>query len=229
MTTPTKPLNKLAMALTIAVTSVASSFAADMTDDQKTVYALGANIGKQIAVFKLSPAELELLKKGLTDSVLEKKLAIDFDAQAPKINTLAQTRMAAGSAKTKEAGAAFADKAAKEKGAEKTASGLVYLSLKDGTGASPVATDTVSVHYKGVLIDGKEFDSSYKRNSPAEFALNGVIKCWTEGVQKMKVGGKARLICPSSIAYGDGGAPGGSIPPGSTLNFEVELLSIKAK
>jgi FKBP-type peptidyl-prolyl cis-trans isomerase FkpA len=220
---------KLLIAATVTAASIATSFAADMTDDQKTLYALGVNIGKQIGVFKLSAAELEQVKKGLSDAVLEKKLAIDFDTQAPKINTFAQARMSAGSAKTKEAGAAFADKAAKEKGAEKTASGLVYLSLKDGTGASPAASDTVSVHYKGTLIDGKEFDSSYKRNAPAEFALSGVIKCWTEGVQKMKVGGKARLICPSSIAYGDGGAPGGSIPPGSTLNFEVELLSIKAK
>jgi FKBP-type peptidyl-prolyl cis-trans isomerase FkpA len=220
---------KLLIAATVTAASIATSFAADMTDDQKTLYALGVNIGKQIGVFKLSAAELEQVKKGLSDAVLEKKLAIDFDTQAPKINTFAQARMSAGSTKTKEAGAAFADKAAKEKGAEKTASGLVYLSLKDGTGASPAASDTVSVHYKGTLIDGKEFDSSYKRNAPAEFALSGVIKCWTEGVQKMKVGGKARLICPSSIAYGDGGAPGGSIPPGSTLNFEVELLSIKAK
>ncbi len=225
----TKNAIKFSIAVSMAAASIATSFAADMTDDQKTLYALGVNIGKQIGVFKLSAAELEQVKKGLSDAVLEKKLAIDFDAQSPKINTFAQARMSAGSAKTKEAGATFADKAAKEKGAEKTASGLVYLSLKDGTGASPAASDTVSVHYKGTLIDGKEFDSSYKRNAPAEFPLSGVIKCWTEGVQKMKVGGKARLICPSSIAYGDGGAPGGSIPPGSTLNFEVELLSIKAK
>jgi FKBP-type peptidyl-prolyl cis-trans isomerase FkpA len=206
-----------------------SAFAADMSEDQKTVYALGANIGKQIGAFNLSPAELEILKKGLSDSVLNAKLAVPLEEYGPKIQGLASKRAAAGGAKNVELGKAFADKAAKEKGAEKTATGLVYLSLKDGTGASPAITDTVKVHYRGTLIDGKEFDSSYKRNAPAEFPLNGVIKCWGEGVQKMKIGGKARLTCPSSIAYGDGGAPGGSIPPGSTLTFEIELLEIKGK
>ncbi|MBC7699997.1 FKBP-type peptidyl-prolyl cis-trans isomerase [Aquabacterium sp.] len=119
-------------------------------------------------------------------------------------------------------------KAAKEKGAVVTPSGLVYLSLKDGTGASPSATDTVKVHYRGTLPDGKEFDSSYKRNAPAEFPLNRVIPCWTEGVQRMKIGGKAKLTCPSAIAYGERGA-GDLIPPNATLLFEVELLSIAGK
>ena len=107
-----------------------------------------------------------------------------------------------------------------------TASGLVYESIKDGAGESPKATDTVKVHYKGMFLDGKEFDSSYKRNEPTEFPLNGVIPCWTEGVQKMKPGGKAKLTCPASIAYGERGA-GGVIPPNTTLNFEVELISVK--
>jgi len=119
-------------------------------------------------------------------------------------------------------------KAAKEKGAVVTPSGLVYLSLKDGTGASPSGTDTVKVHYRGTLPDGKEFDSSYKRNAPAEFPLNRVIPCWTEGVQRIKVGGKAKLTCPSAIAYGERGA-GDLIPPNATLLFEVELLSIAGK
>jgi FKBP-type peptidyl-prolyl cis-trans isomerase FkpA len=129
---------------------------------------------------------------------------------------------------------AFADDAAalaaaaKEKGAVKTASGLVYQSLKDGAGASPAATDTVKVNYRGTLTDGKEFDSSAKNGGPVSFPLNKVIPCWTEGVQKMKVGGKARLTCPSAIAYGSRGA-GGVIPPDSTLVFEVELLSVNGK
>jgi len=106
-----------------------------------------------------------------------------------------------------------------------TASGLAYLSVKDGTGASPKASDTVKVHYKGTFTDGREFDSSYKRGTPLEFPLNGVIKCWTEGVQLMKVGGKARLTCPPGIAYGERGA-GGVIPPNATLNFDIELLGI---
>ena len=115
--------------------------------------------------------------------------------------------------------------AAKEPGASVTSSGLVYRSLKEGNGASPAATDTVKVHYRGSFPDGKEFDSSYKRNEPTEFPLNRVIACWTEGVQKMKVGGKAKLTCPAAIAYGSRGA-GGVIPPNATLQFEIELLSV---
>ena len=118
--------------------------------------------------------------------------------------------------------------AAKEAGAVVTASGLVYRSLKDGSGASPAATDKVKVHYRGTFPDGKEFDSSYTRNEASEFPLNGVIKCWTEGVQRMKVGGKAKLTCPAAIAYGERGA-GGVIPPNATLLFEVELLAINGK
>lgn len=118
--------------------------------------------------------------------------------------------------------------AAKEAGAVVTASGLVYRSLKDGNGASPTASDTVKVHYRGTFPDGREFDSSYKRSQAIEFPLSGVIKCWTEGVQRMKVGGKARLTCPANIAYGEHGA-GGVIPPNATLLFEVELLAINGK
>ena len=118
----------------------------------------------------------------------------------------------------------YLDKAAAEPGAKRMPSGLVYRELKAGSGASPKAADTVKVNYRGTFIDGMEFDSSYKRNEPISFPLNGVIPCWTEGVQMMKVGGKSQLVCPSSIAYGDAGRPG--IPGGATLIFEVELLGI---
>ena len=118
--------------------------------------------------------------------------------------------------------------AAKEAGAVVTPSGLVYRAIKDGTGASPSSSDKVKVHYRGTFPDGREFDSSYKRGEPIEFALNGVIPCWTEGVQRMKLGGKAKLTCPPSIAYGARGA-GGVIPPNATLLFEVELLGINGK
>ena len=120
---------------------------------------------------------------------------------------------------------AYLDKAASEPGAQKTASGLVYRVVTAGSGASPKATDTVKVHYRGTLTSGKEFDSSYARNEPAEFPLNRVIPCWTEGVQLMKVGGKSRLVCPANIAYGERGAPP-DIPGGATLVFEIELLGI---
>lgn len=116
--------------------------------------------------------------------------------------------------------------AAKEPGAKVTASGLVIRMLKEGNGAQPNAASTVKVHYKGTFPDGKEFDSSYKRGEPIEFPLSGVIKCWTEGVALMKVGGTAKLTCPSSIAYGARGA-GGVIPPNATLLFEVELLGVR--
>jgi FKBP-type peptidyl-prolyl cis-trans isomerase FkpA len=122
----------------------------------------------------------------------------------------------------------FAQAAAKEPGAKVTASGLVYRSLQDGQGASPLASDKVKVHYRGTFPDGKEFDSSYKRNQPIDFPLNGVIACWTEGVQLMKVGGRAKLTCPPAIAYGARGA-GGVIPPNATLQFEVELIAIAGK
>jgi FKBP-type peptidyl-prolyl cis-trans isomerase FkpA len=124
--------------------------------------------------------------------------------------------------------AELAAAAAQEPGAVVTTSGLVYRSLKDGDGPSPAATDKVRVHYRGTFADGREFDSSYGRNQPAEFPLDKVIKCWTEGVQRMKVGGKAKLTCPAAIAYGERGA-GGVIPPNATLQFQVELLGIAGR
>lgn len=188
-----------------------------MTDDQKTVYALGLAMYKQLSQFNLSPSEVDLVKKALTDAAAGKP-AVELDAWMPKIEPLARGRAKASSD-------AYLAKCAAEPGAVKTASGLVYRDLKSGTGASPKATDMVKVHYRGTLINGTEFDSSYKRPQPAEFPLNGVIPCWTEGVQKMKVGGKARLVCPSGIAYGDAGRPP-QIPGGATLVFEIELLDV---
>ncbi|MDP1612968.1 MAG: FKBP-type peptidyl-prolyl cis-trans isomerase [Sulfuritalea sp.] len=120
---------------------------------------------------------------------------------------------------------AFAAAAVQAGTPEKTSSGLVYESLKDGTGAQPSTADSVQVHYRGTLANGNEFDSSYKRGQPATFPLNRVIPCWTEGVAKMKEGGKARLTCPPGIAYGSRGA-GSAVPPNATLNFEVELLKV---
>ncbi|HLK64843.1 MAG TPA: FKBP-type peptidyl-prolyl cis-trans isomerase [Bryobacteraceae bacterium] len=196
-----------------------------MTDDQKTVYALGLAIYKNfnLAQFDLSPAELDLVKKALTDAAAGKP-AVEADTWMPKVQALAQTRSARVAEKEKTSSAAYLVKAATEPGATKTPSGLIYTELKVGTGPSPKASDQVKVHYRGTLVKGTEFDSSYKRNIPATFPLGNVIPCWTEGVQKMKVGGKAKLVCPSSIAYGDGGRPG--IPGGATLVFEIELLDI---
>lgn len=219
-------MKKFAFALA-AIVLVPAVHAADMTDEQKTLYALGTVLGRQVeSSFAATPAELEFIKKGMSDAVAGNKPAVELETYGPKIQQLAQARASVKAEKTKAAGKAFADKAAQEKGAKKTASGLVYIPVKEGTGASPAATDVVKVNYRGTLTDGTEFDSSYARNEPAEFPLNGVIKCWTEGVGMMKVGGKAKLVCPAAIAYGDQGTPGGPIPPGATLAFEVELLQV---
>ena len=194
-------------------------------DDQKTLYALGLAISQSLGTFSLSEAELDMVKNGLTDGVLKRPPKADLQTFGPKIQQLQQSRVALVAEGEKKAGAAFLTKAASEKGATKTESGIVITTIKPGTGATPKATDTVKVHYHGTLADGTVFDSSIKRGEPATFPLNKVIKCWTEGVQQIKVGGKSRLVCPSNLAYGDGGSPP-IIKPGSTLVFEVELLEI---
>jgi FKBP-type peptidyl-prolyl cis-trans isomerase FkpA len=199
------------------------------TDDQKAFYALGVGISKQLAQLQpLTKEEIEMISAGLSDALQGNKVKADPETFGTKIREIAQARMKKAAETEKKAGVEFLDKAAKEKGAKKTDSGLVYLELSPGTGDAPKATDTVKVNYKGTLTDGTEFDSSYKRNQPATFPLSGVIKCWTEGLQLMKPGGKAKLVCPSDIAYGDRGSPP-LIKPGSTLVFEVELLSIEKK
>jgi len=195
------------------------------TDEQKEIYALGLSMARQLGQFDLSPAELDILKRALSDAAAGKP-AIELTEWGPKISTLAGARAAKVVEREKSSGAAYQAKIAAEPGAVKTESGLVYREITPGAGASPKATDTVKVNYRGTLINGTEFDSSYKRNEPAQFPLNGVIKCWTEGVQKMKVGGKSILVCPSAIAYGDQSPPGSPIPAGATLVFEIELLDI---
>ena len=198
------------------------------TDDEKTLYALGMALARNVGSFNLSEAELALVQAGFSDGVLNHKPQVDIETFGPKIQALAQARASAGAETEKKASAGFLEKAAAEKGAVKLPSGLIYSEIKPGTGDSPKATDTVKVHYQGTLTDGTVFDSSIKRGEPATFPLNGVIKCWTEGLQKMKVGGKSRLVCPSDIAYGDRGSPP-TIKPGATLVFEVELLEIVKK
>lgn len=194
-----------------------------MTDEEKIIYALGLSMYRQLGQFDFSAAEMDILKKALTDAAAGKP-AEDIQTWGPKIQELAGLRAARVAEKQKALSAAFLAKAAAEPGAQKTESGVVYRELRPGTGQSPQATDTVKVNYRGTLVDGTEFDNSYKRGDPAQFRLNGVIKCWTEGVQKMKVGGKSQLVCPADLAYGDAGRPG--IPGGAALIFEIELLQI---
>lgn len=205
--------------------STAAAAANPQTDDQKTLYALGMSLGRNISVFDMTPEELAFVQAGLSAQVKGEKPAVELETYGPKLPELARARSTRRAEKEKEKAKAFLETQSKEPGAEKTESGLVYKELTPGTGESPKATDIVKVHYKGTLSDGTEFDSSYKRGEPTQFPLQGVIKCWTEGVQKMKVGGKAKLVCPSDIAYGDRGAPP-NIPGGAALVFEVELLEI---
>ncbi len=194
-----------------------------MTDEEKVVYTLGLSIYRSLGQFDLSAAELKIVEQALTDAAANKP-AVDINTYGPQIDAFANARASRVASREKAASAGYLTKAAAEPGAVKTDSGLIYREIKAGTGASPKAADTVKVNYRGTLTNGTEFDSSYARNEPAEFPLNGVIKCWTEGVQKMKVGGKSQLVCPSDLAYGDQGRP--SIPGGATLIFEIELLSI---
>ncbi len=198
---------------------------APLTEEQKTLYALGMLMSQSLATFSLTPEELAQVQKGLADGVGGAKTEIKAEEYIPKVQALQQARMQVIAEKASAAGVAFLDNAAKEAGATKTASGMVVKQTKAGTGASPAATDQVKVHYEGRLIDGKVFDSSIARGEPATFPLSGVIACWTEGVQTMKVGGKAQLVCPANLAYGANGSPP-TIPPQATLVFDVELIEI---
>ena len=221
--------------LLLALTAVASLTAcaqaatpAPKTDEEKALYSLGIATGRDLQGFSLTDQELEMVKAGFTDGIRDKgKLKPDeLNASMPKLQELYKARMEASAKREKEAGATYLAKAATEKGATKTATGLVYLETKAGTGASPKPEDVVKVHYEGKFPSGKVFDSSIERKEPASFPLNGVIPCWTEGVGMMKVGGKAQIVCPPELAYGAEGRPP-QMPGGATLIFNVELLEIE--
>jgi FKBP-type peptidyl-prolyl cis-trans isomerase len=189
-------------------------------EEEEAFYLLGSVLGRSLADFQLSEDELKNVQKGMADIVNGKTIAEPTEMQMLKISTIRDERVA-------KLTASFLSKAKQESGAQVQDSGLIYFELAAGKGAAPSATDTVKVHYHGTLWNGTVFDSSVLRGEPTEFSLNRVIGCWTEGVAMMKVGGKAKLICPPDIAYGNRGAPP-SVPPGAVLTFEVELLEIKA-
>lgn len=198
---------------------------ASPADMDKTLYAIGLSISKSLEPFALSAAEAEKVVQGVRDGITGKaKFQLDDKVQG-QVQELYMSRRAGVLEKEKAKGAAYLDKMAKEKGAVKTESGAIVIPQKPGTGPSPVATDKVKVHYEGTLIDGTVFDSSRKRGEPSEFPLTGVVKCWTEALQKMKVGERAKVVCPSAIAYGEQGRPP-VIPGNAVLTFDVELLQI---
>jgi FKBP-type peptidyl-prolyl cis-trans isomerase FkpA len=197
------------------------------TDDDKTFYALGLVLANQLGPFRMTANELELVKAGLTDGTLKKKPLVEVEAFGPKIKPLADARLTAGAGDEKKKGKAYLDTIAAKPGIKKTGTGLLMETITEGTGKSPVPNDKVKVNYKGTLIDGKVFDESAKHGGPYEVTVAGqppIIKCWNEALEFMKVGGKAKIYCPSELAYGD--RPNGEIPAGATLVFEMELVEI---
>lgn len=197
------------------------------SEEQKTLYGVGLVIARQLAVFNLTPRELKLVKQGITDGVRARKAKVDFAEYSKKSQEMGIARRNAVGKKLEAKATEFVDKAAAQPGAVKTASGLVYLSLKEGIGNSPEEKDTVTLHYRSTLVDGREMDSSYKRGKPDEAPLNEFLKCLTEGVKMMKPGGRARLTCPPETGLGKDGA--GIIPPNATLVFDIELVGVTKK
>ena len=212
----------------LALCLAASAFAADVkldSEDEKSIYALGLSVARSLSVFNLNDKEIQILDAGIADGLSGKTPKVDIATYGPKLQELAKARSLQIAEIEKKASEDYLKKAAAEKGAVKSESGLIFNSESPGNGANPTPDSTVKVNYKGTLRDGTVFDSSYDRKAPVTFGLKQVIPCWTEGLQKMKPGGKAKLVCPSQIAYGDRGAPP-LIKPGAALTFEVELLEI---
>jgi FKBP-type peptidyl-prolyl cis-trans isomerase FkpA len=213
-------------AILFAMISVSVCAAQELkSEEQKTLYTVGLIMARQLSVFNLTPSEFEVVRQGLMDGMTGKRPLVDIDAYKKKTQELAIARRDALGERQAIEAKEFIDKAAGEKGAVKTASGMVIISLKEGSGATPAATDTVKVNYRGTLMDGREFDSSYIHGKPYETPLNKSLKCWIEGLQMMKQGGSARLVCPPETAYGK--AATGIIPPNATLVFDIDLLEVK--
>ncbi len=196
---------------------------------ERALYVLGNRLEQATPTGKLNLSEKELAEvvRGINDSAAGKAGDLNLESFGPKVDALIRQRSKALAEKSKAVGDAFRPKFAKGQGVETLPSGVLIQIEKAGEGKSPSADDIVTVHYRGTLVDGTEFDSSYKRKSPATFSLRGVIACWTEGLQKMKVGGKAKLVCPPETAYRESGNQ--AIPGNATILFDVELLDVKSQ
>lgn len=220
-------MKKIVFLVLVGAMAIACSKGKDpKTEEEKTFYSIGTMFGTRLTQLKMSEAEIDSLTSGLRDSAKGEKQKVDPMAYQQKIQDIFKSRMEKEAANVKKKGTEFIENFIKKEGATKTASGLAYKIEKEGTGPSPKETDVVKVHYHGTLTDGTVFDSSVERKQPVSFPLNRVIRGWTEGLQLMKVGGKAKLVIPSELGYGDAGAPP-KISGGATLIFEVELLAIE--
>ncbi|ELY6211444.1 FKBP-type peptidyl-prolyl cis-trans isomerase [Cronobacter dublinensis] len=214
----------------------ADSKAAFQNDDQKSAYALGASLGRYMENSLKEQEKLGIkldknqLIAGVQDAFADKSKLSDqeieqtLQAFETRVKGAAQAKVEKDATENETKGKAYREKFAKEKGVKTSSTGLLYKVEKEGTGAAPKESDTVVVNYKGTLIDGQEFDNSYKRGEPLSFRLDGVIPGWTEGLKNIKKGGKIKLVIPPELAYGKNGVPG--IPANSTLVFDVELLDI---
>ena len=210
-----------------AAQSKTAPAAPSKSEEDKVAFAIGEILSTSVKPFALTEHEMKQVAAGFVAGMHGAKTDVDADTYRPKIQALLSARAEQGMAAAKAAGKAYREKAATAKDTITTPSGLIMTTLHAGSGPSPAAEDQVKVHYVGKLVDGTVFDSSIQRGQPATFKLNGVVPCWTEGLQHMSVGGKAKLICPAELAYGDRGWPP-KIPGGSTLVFEVELHEIDA-
>ena len=208
-----------------AAASAAKSAGTAMSEDDKTLFAIGEILSASVKPFALREAELRQVQAGFASGLRGRQSGIDTDVYRPKIQALLTSRVAAATERTKAAGKAYRAKAAAAKDAVTTPSGIIINSISTGSGATPAGDDEVEVQYEGKLVDGTVFDSSIKRGKPASFKLNAVVPCWTEGLQHVRLGGKSTLVCPPELAYGDNGRPP-AIPGGSTLVFHVELMKI---
>lgn len=213
--------------LCLGTTAVFAAAPEPTTDEQKTFYALGLAINNSLSNFNLSEPEFELVKSGIADGFFKRPPKVDLKAFGLKISELQQARASVIAEAEKKVGAAFLAKAATEPGAKKTESGAILITIKEGNGATPKIADIVKVHYLGTLVDGTVFDDSAKQGgNPATLRVNEMSKCWVEGIQQIKVGGKSKLVCPSNLGYRDKGLPP-LIKPGATLVFEIALLEVE--
>lgn len=224
-------MKMIAALLSISILTISCTHAGDRnyklnSEDEKTFYSIGYHWASKLKSFNLSDGEVKAIIKGVAASAKGDKAEVDIESYSSKVNPMLKERMASASITIKEQGKKYiAEYLKKNTKAKQTKSGLAYEILKEGSGKTAKATDTVEVHYHGTLISGTVFDSSVDRNKKIKFPLNRVIKGWTEGLQLIKEGGKIRLIIPSDLAYGENGSPP-TIPGGSTLIFEVELFKV---